>query len=111
MTVSGSRRKSEGYIYRHSDHRAAGIAALAVAKRFKGIKELYLFHSSTPDTIFETTDVLEKKAQAMAAHQSQWNNRISKFFNLSREFSRGFSISFPSVGIKSAEVFRLVRSN
>lgn len=105
----------EGYIYRHSDHRAAGLAALEVAKRFKGIKQLYLFHSSTPNTIFEINDVLDQKAKAMAAHQSQGNNRMGRLFSfiprflrpdLSRGFNRGFNVSYPSVGIKSAEVFR-----
>lgn len=61
------------YIYRHPDHMRAGEAALKAAKEL-GVSEIYLFHTSKPDTAVNITKVIEKKLDAFEVHKSQHQN-------------------------------------
>lgn len=113
----------ENYIYRHSDHEAAGKASLEVARESQTIKNIYLFHSSAPNIIFDISKYASLKTEALAQHTSQRNPgiRASRTRGLLRYFlyflafisgrggsSSGFNESFPQVGVKAAEVFRRI---
>jgi LmbE family N-acetylglucosaminyl deacetylase len=97
----------EGYIYRHSDHEAAGIASFAVAKEFKGVNKAYLFHSSSPNTIVDISSVTGLKIQALGSHKSQLIAKTRKILRLLPfRPSMGANQSYSKIGVKQAEVFR-----
>lgn len=110
----------QGYIYRHSDHLAAGEASIGVAREGSSIEKAYLFHSSTPDVVVDVEEVTGRKREALAAHRSQRDIRsrppiVSFLFRvLSRlpfrtagPSAAGSNREFPDLGIKQGEVYRL----
>ncbi|OGO50892.1 MAG: hypothetical protein A2148_07965 [Chloroflexi bacterium RBG_16_68_14] len=89
--------QTHSYTYlEHTDHRAAGAAALAVAYpraalptfypeqlehglRPHRVGELFLFESPQPDCFVDISDVLDVKLAALAAHESQagvWGGQV-----------------------------------
>lgn len=102
----------EGYIYRHSDHEAAGRMAAKVSGRTASVREMYLFHSSAPDTIVDISPFIGNKSEAMELHRSQRSEHDNAYLRflfslLGRGRSNtGFYQSFPSAGIKAGELFR-----
>lgn len=62
------------FIYRHPDHLFAGKAAIAAAQSMN-IPHIYLFHTSSPDTVVDITPTIEKKLDSIAVHKSQHQNR------------------------------------
>lgn len=109
--------EKENLIYRHPDHEAAGLASQEVAKNSATIEEIYLFHTSKPDVIFDISSYLDLKSSALKLHQSQFLSHkisgilssISRIFLGRSETSAGFNQSFLEVGIKAGEVFRIVK--
>ncbi|MBI4744213.1 MAG: PIG-L family deacetylase [Actinobacteria bacterium] len=107
--------EKEGYIYHHSDHRAAGKAALEIVKEFEGIKKIYLFHSSAANVIFDISKTVDLKTNALNAHKSLASNTISRIFGFLPSFTRSNTRRYmynsnPQIekktGIKYAEFFR-----
>lgn len=105
--------------YRHADHIAAGEIALAVARTAPSVRKAYLFSSSSPNVLSEISPVLEVKGRAISAHKSQ--RMASSFARVFFGFFRflphtsganlavGSALSYPDLGVKYAEPFRLVR--
>lgn len=107
--------EKEGYVYRHPDHEAAGIASLEAAKDTEIVRSVYFFHSSAPNIIFDISHYMDLKASALLMHKSQMvsrnNNKflrlIGRLFLGNRQNPvAGFNQSFPQIGVKAAEVFR-----
>lgn len=105
--------------YRHTDHRAAGAASLEVAEDFPTFREAYLFSSASPNVLVEVAPVAQIKGDASSQHRSQtmgssWPRVLLRFFMIvprrsTRSAGAGFTASYPEVGIKYGEPFRLVR--
>lgn len=109
----------EGYVYRHSDHLAAGQASLEIAKETSTIKKAYVFHSNAPNVVVNVEDVTDEKRESLAAHRSQRDVRsrppIVRFlfrvlsylpFRTAGPSSAGSNREFPDLGIKQGEVYR-----
>lgn len=104
--------------YRHSDHIAAGEAALAVAKDLPTIRNAYLFSTSSPDVLAEIGPVLKAKGEALSAHQSQrrGNAFARTFFQFFRflphtsgeNLAAGSALTYKDLGVSYAEPFRRV---
>jgi LmbE family N-acetylglucosaminyl deacetylase len=60
----------EGLVYHHSDHETAGRITESVSKDEK-VNHIYFFHTSAPDTLFNISSIIDKKIEALDAHQSQ----------------------------------------
>lgn len=103
--------EKEGYIYRHSDHKAAGAATLKAWKDFPSI-ELYFFHSSSNNAIVDVNPVQHLKVKALAVHKSQGQNRFRKvvryipFLRSNRAGQAGSALSFRKIAIEHGEMFR-----
>ncbi|TET53895.1 MAG: PIG-L family deacetylase [Actinobacteria bacterium] len=106
--------EKEGYVYRHSDHKAAGAGALEAGKDFEDI-DFYFFHSSKNNLIFDIEEVKDLKTKALGAHKSQ--RRRSRFIRILRYLplnlfrsgrfeSAGSAQSFMSIGIEYGEMYR-----
>jgi LmbE family N-acetylglucosaminyl deacetylase len=106
--------EKEGYVYHHSDHRAAGKAALEVVKDFPGVEKIYLFHTRAPNVIIDIGKVVKLKTKALEAHGSMGSNTISRIFRflpfLRRSANRSRYNLDPGLeektGIKYAELIR-----
>jgi LmbE family N-acetylglucosaminyl deacetylase len=107
--------EKEGYIYHHSDHRAAGKAALKVVEEFPQTTKIYLFHSSAANVIFDISETVDLKTNALNAHKSLASNTISRIFSFLPSFTRSNTRRYmynsnPQIekktGIKYAEFFR-----
>ncbi len=104
------------YIYRHSDHLAAGEVAMKAGKELK--VPLYLFHTSQPNVIFNYEKVKEKKKKALQTltNYGAWRRAsalrflrvIFSFLGRRRVEMYGFKESFPEDGVEYGETFRLV---
>lgn len=113
----------QGYIYRHSDHLAAGQVSYEIAKNTKFVEKAYLFHSSKPDVVVDVKDVTDEKVKALEAHSSQRDlrsrrpalrtfMRIMSFLPFrARRMSFGSNKSFSNIGIQQGELFREVIIN
>ncbi len=105
----------------HTDHRAAGIAAvdavypaarnpMAFPWLAKGglaahnVRRLYLFWSDRSDTWVDVSATLERKLQALAAHESQ----IRDFGNLADRIRAWAAEEGAAIGSTAAESLRLV---
>jgi LmbE family N-acetylglucosaminyl deacetylase len=104
------------YIYRHSDHMAAGDTALAVGKSFPGLK-YYLFHSRATSVVVEFEPVKEKKRQALqivsdyGPPSRHIGLRILRFLFQTRDGGEpfewyGMRERYPEIGVQFGEVFR-----
>jgi LmbE family N-acetylglucosaminyl deacetylase len=117
--------EKEAIIYHHSDHEAAGKAALAVAPEFKSIRSIYEFHTRAPNVIVDIDGVTAIKSRAMAVdstYQSRGGGprsalRILGFLrfldrgnNSRRNSGRFASDSYEGLGVENSEVFRLVKN-
>ncbi len=113
--------EKEAYIYHHSDHRAAGLAAHAVAPEFRSIKKIYQFHSKAPNVIVDVSDVVDTKVDAMDAHSSvrgQNNSLIRVLLAVYGLFRRGGDTDYRQYGldisfqqdldVEYAEIFRVI---
>lgn len=100
----------EGYLYHHSDHRAAAVASQLVAKEFSSFQAFYLFHSRDPDVIVDVSSTTSAKVNALAAHRSQRNPSIRPLnwiFRLVPAQPRaGSNQSYPAIDVSEAEIFR-----
>lgn len=116
--------EEESMIYHHSDHEAAGIAALAVAPEFQSISQIYQFHTKAPNVIVDVTEVADIKARALGTHSSVrgQNNGLMRvlgavfgvFGLLDRNDGRryGADTSFErNLGVKYAETFRVINNH
>jgi LmbE family N-acetylglucosaminyl deacetylase len=108
--------ESEGPVYHHPDHEAAGRAALAAAQDLGGIT-LYLQHTAEPDVIVDYAQVKEKKRDAFAilgdyrGANPTWGWLIGPLNGALAGLggvSYGSKAAFPEVGVEYGEVFRRV---
>lgn len=107
--------------YRHSDHRAAGAASLAVARTFPTVRTAYLFSSAEPNVLVEIAPVVGIKGRSRAAHKSQWTGRSGPAGWLVRALSflvpnranqgmrAGSASSYPEADVEYGEPYRLVK--
>ena len=99
------------YIYRHSDHMAAGEATTSVLESYDDI-ELYYIHSKENNVIIDFSSTREQKGKALRSLMDYGApSGAMRFFRLlpfnrSHQFSYGLNDKFPSVNIKNGEVFR-----
>jgi len=115
--------QTHSYAYlEHTDHRAAGAAALAVVypraalptfypeQLAQGLKphrvrELFLFESPRPDCYVDISETLEAKLAALAAHESQagvWGGQVE----VARRLAADFGLA---CGRDYAEAFKRLR--
>jgi hypothetical protein len=103
--------KHEGYVYRHSDHEAAGSATEEISKYFPKT-DFYYFSSSRNNVIVDFTAAKKKKAAALKILSSYGSTgliSILRFlpFRGRRSDNFGQNQSFPKIGVKNGELFRL----
>ena len=104
--------EKEGYIYRHSDHRAAGEATLKALKGYQHIEDIYFFHSAKATVILDISALNDLKNRALEAHKSQRNTRFRRIFRYlpARFFRRPSNDrgaqTYKDIGVEAAELFR-----
>jgi LmbE family N-acetylglucosaminyl deacetylase len=105
----------------HTDHRAAGIAAIDAvypAARnpmafphlarnglaLQRVRRVYLFWPNVPDTWIDTTTTTDRKVRALQAHASQLKNPAE----LAERIHRSAAETGQAIGTAAAEAFRIV---
>lgn len=113
----------QGYIYRHSDHLAAGEVSYDIAVETSFVKKAFLFHTNKPDVVVDVQATTNDKIKALEAHSSQRDLRsrqplLRAFIRImsflpfrARSISFGSNRSFPDIGIEQGELFREVKLN
>jgi len=90
----------------HQDHRRAGDAALAAAKRSGIPKWCLLFSSIAPNFVVDIDGVWEDKKKLMANHRSQWTGeKFDRVTNLVASYAEEDGEKF---GLGMGEGFRCV---
>lgn len=107
----------DGYV-NHRDHRICGwatidaVGAAASPLYFAGlgsahqVERLYLSGTLEPDTAVAITDVLERKARALACHRSQLGGAGEWVHDLVEQRAQEAG---RAIGVAHAETFRVVR--
>jgi LmbE family N-acetylglucosaminyl deacetylase len=101
---------SEGWIYHHEDHRAAGRTAWEAASDRPDLA-FYLFHTSAPDVLVDYTPVKEQKKEALTILQgyqppSIWHSILGIF---SSGENYGGRAVYGDVGVQWGELLRFTR--
>jgi LmbE family N-acetylglucosaminyl deacetylase len=93
--------------FSHQDHRRAGDAALAAAKKSGVPKWCLLFSTIAPNFAFDITDLWDQKKLLLAVHKSQWTGeRLERVSNMVAGFAEQDGEAFD---MTLAEAFRCIR--
>jgi LmbE family N-acetylglucosaminyl deacetylase len=96
--------EKEGPVYHHRDHEEAGRITEEDSKA-QNIKHIYFFHTSAPDTLVDISDIINKKLEALDAHQSQAHILFGFNFR-DTQLRRMLSSYGKIIGVDYAEPFR-----
>jgi LmbE family N-acetylglucosaminyl deacetylase len=105
----------------HTDHRAAGIAAVDAVYpaarnpmafphlarnglELQRVRRIYLFWPNVPDTWIDTTSTVGRKVDALKQHRSQ----LKRPAELEERIRRGAAETGAVIGAEAAEAFRIV---
>lgn len=105
-TVFAFDPKYENFIYKHSDHKASGEAAIRAVRQAK-IPHVYLYFSSRPNAWVDISETIDQKIEGWLSFKSQqivFPPFASRYF-----FATSAKAVGSKVGYKYAEAFRKIR--